>query len=57
MRMNRNHWQALNDKDIFEVNFHKFMELESKSNQIEIAEEFGITLGEVNMLKRKINRT
>jgi len=33
------------------------MELENKYNALEIAKEFGISIGEVNILRKKITRT
>lgn len=38
------------------LDFHKFMEIEGSMTRIEIAEELGISLGEVKKLKEKINR-
>ncbi|MGM8212965.1 hypothetical protein ACLIBH_09245 [Virgibacillus sp. W0430] len=57
MRVQKKHWQALKTNDIYDINFHQFMELENERSNIEIAEEFGITLGEVKLLKKKINRS
>ncbi|MFD2046186.1 hypothetical protein ACFSTA_11610 [Ornithinibacillus salinisoli] len=57
MRYNEKHWNSKNNKDIFGVNFHRFVELEDSSNHMEIAQELGISLGEVKSLKKKINRT
>lgn len=45
------------NKDIHDVNFHRFMELHDHTNHMEMAMELGITLGEVNQLKKKVNRT
>ncbi|MFD1038585.1 hypothetical protein ACFQ3N_09290 [Virgibacillus byunsanensis] len=56
MRMQEKQWNSTGNKDIHGINFHRFMELESHSNHMEIAEELGISLGEVKMLKKKINR-
>ncbi|WP_199868594.1 hypothetical protein [Virgibacillus senegalensis] len=41
---------------IFGADFHRFMEIEGHLNRIEIAEELGISLGEVKKLKEKLNR-
>lgn len=57
MRTHRNHWKAYINKSVFGIDFHRFVELEMTSNHIEIAEELGISLGEVNALKKKLSRT
>lgn len=56
MRIQYNQWNAFETKDVFGVNLHRFMELEGHLNHMEIAQELGISIGEVNMLKKKINR-
>lgn len=56
MRLNEKHWYSTNNKEVFGVNLHRFMEIEEHYNHMEIAQELGITLGEVKMLKKKINR-
>ncbi|WP_165769126.1 hypothetical protein [Virgibacillus profundi] len=56
MRFNEKQWNSANNKDILGVNIHHFMEMEGHSNHMEIAQEFGISIGEVKMLKKKINR-
>lgn len=57
MRIGYNHWYAKENKDVYGVNFHRFLELEGNANHMEIAEELGISLGEVKTLKKKIIRT
>ncbi|MEN2467680.1 hypothetical protein [Ornithinibacillus sp. FSL M8-0202] len=57
MRMNEKHWSSHNNRDIFGVNLHKFIEMEQSSGHMEIAQELGISLGEVKALKKKINRS
>jgi len=57
MRINDKHWSITSSKNIFNINFHQFMELEGKSNHMEIAEELGISLREVHILKKRITRT
>ncbi|WP_177183338.1 hypothetical protein [Lentibacillus persicus] len=57
MRMNEKQWRSSTDKDIFGVDFHRFAELDDQFNHIEIAEELGVSLSEVNRLKKKIMRT
>ena len=56
MRLHEKHWNASNNKEIFGVNLHRFMEIEEHYNHMEIAQELGITLGEVKKLKKKVNR-
>ncbi|UFT97881.1 hypothetical protein KO561_11745 [Radiobacillus kanasensis] len=57
MRANRKETIAKEANDIYGVNFHRFMEVEGQLNGMEIAEEFGISLGEVKKLKEKLNRS
>ncbi|GAA0601739.1 hypothetical protein GCM10009001_18200 [Virgibacillus siamensis] len=58
MRYHEKQWNAtMNNHDMFGVNLHHFMELEKDHNHMEIAEEFGISVGEVKMLKKKIVRS
>jgi len=57
MRYGEKQWVQANTKDIFGVNLHQFMELQETANYMEIAEELGISVGEVKMLKKKINRS
>ncbi|GAB3050423.1 hypothetical protein [Virgibacillus ainsalahensis] len=56
MRSNDKQWNVSMSKEVTGVDLHHFMELQGHANHMEIAEEFGITLGEVKMLKKKINR-
>ncbi len=55
--MNEKHWSSHNNRDIFGVNLHRFIEMQDSSGHMEIAQELGISLGEVKALKKKINRT
>ncbi|WP_175631900.1 hypothetical protein [Virgibacillus siamensis] len=57
MRYHEKQWNANLTKDVFGVDLHQFMEMEGNHNHMEIAEEFGITLGEVKKLKKKITRS
>ncbi|MFC0299847.1 hypothetical protein ACFFIS_03270 [Virgibacillus soli] len=57
MRQSEKLWKANHNKDIFGVNFHRFIELEENASHMEIAHELGISLGEVRMLKNQMNRT
>lgn len=45
------------NKNIFSIDFHHFTEIEKNYNSLEIAEEFGISLKDVKVLKQKMNRT
>ncbi|MFC2948452.1 hypothetical protein [Virgibacillus sediminis] len=57
MRINEKHGTTIHGADVAGINFHRFMELENYANHMEIAEEFGISLGEVHKLKKKISRS
>lgn len=57
MRMQDKHWNANQNQSILGVNFHRFLEMEGSANHMEIAEELGISLGEVKELKKRIIRT
>lgn len=57
MRFQEKHWNSNMSKDIYGANFHRFTEVEDQFNHMEIAEELGISLGEVKKLKKKITRT
>jgi hypothetical protein len=56
LRYQEKHWNAHNSQDIFGVNLHRFLELEGSAGHMEIAQELGLSLGEVKALKKKINR-
>ncbi|MCG3420708.1 hypothetical protein ACTWPF_08580 [Oceanobacillus sp. M65] len=56
MRYGEKQWTSANNKELFGVNLHRFVEMEGHANHMEIAHEFGISLGEVKMLKKKLNR-
>lgn len=57
MRQQDKQWYAGNSKDIFGVDLHRFVDLDGHANHLEIAEELGISIGEVRMLKKKLNRS
>ncbi|WP_197468144.1 hypothetical protein [Fictibacillus phosphorivorans] len=38
------------------LSFHDFLSLEKSSNNMELAEEFGLNLYQVNQLRKKIKR-
>ncbi|MBY7143287.1 hypothetical protein KFZ56_09490 [Virgibacillus sp. NKC19-3] len=56
MRLHEKQWNVNSHTDMLDVNFHRFMELEGHATHMEIAEELGVSLGEVKMLKKKMNR-
>lgn len=56
MRVNDNQSNKYNN-GLLNVDFHRFIELSSGSNSLEIAEELGISLHDVKKLKRKLNRS
>ncbi|MDC3412425.1 hypothetical protein NC797_04890 [Aquibacillus sp. 3ASR75-11] len=56
MRYNERQQYAHTLQNQFGVDFHKFMEAEGNANQMELAQEFGISLGEVKKLKDKLDR-
>ncbi|MBU8565635.1 hypothetical protein KM914_04145 [Virgibacillus pantothenticus] len=57
MRTSEKQWNAHQYKEVFGVNLHQFLELvEAEANHMEMAEQLGISLREVNILKKKINR-
>ncbi|MFD2630947.1 hypothetical protein [Oceanobacillus kapialis] len=56
MRANDKQWVTNHNKELFGVNLHHFMEMEGHANHMELAQEFGISLGEVKKLKKKLNR-
>ncbi|MBH0163281.1 hypothetical protein IHV12_00055 [Fictibacillus sp. 7GRE50] len=39
-----------------QLSFHDFLSLEKSANDMELAEEFGMNLYQVNQLKKKIKR-
>ncbi|NCU18275.1 RNA polymerase subunit sigma-70 [Pallidibacillus pasinlerensis] len=58
MRASDKHHQAnLTSKGVFGVNFHEFIDTEEDSTMFEIASEFGISLGDVRKLKKRLNRS
>ncbi|WP_284139691.1 MULTISPECIES: sigma factor-like helix-turn-helix DNA-binding protein [unclassified Virgibacillus] len=56
MRYHEKQWATNANQDIFQVDFHRFIELYGDATHMEIAEELGISLGEVKALKKKLNR-
>jgi hypothetical protein len=58
MRINEKN-QIITDgnNQIFNTNLHHFMERENQANSLELASEFGLSLGEVKLLKKKLERS
>jgi hypothetical protein len=52
LRSSESNAYDLKGKDIFGVNFHDFIKNESVKQNIELASEFGISLGEVKKLRK-----
>lgn len=44
-------------KSLFGVNFHEFIDQQDQSTMYEVASDFGISLGEVKKLKKRLNRS
>jgi hypothetical protein len=44
------------DSKLLGINFHDFMEKGSDTNALELAAEFGLSLGEVKKLKKQMER-
>ncbi|MFC4022675.1 hypothetical protein ACFOUV_02435 [Oceanobacillus longus] len=57
MRMNDKQTNVNDQKDIFSTDLHHFVEMEGRGTHLEIASELGISIGEVKMLKKKLNRS
>ncbi len=57
MHKSKKQWNAHRHTDLFGVNLHQVMELvEAEANHMEMAEELGLSLREIHVLKKKINR-
>lgn len=56
MRTSEKHWESTINSSIFGVDYHRFIDMESNASHMEIAQEFGISLGEVKKLKKKLDR-
>ncbi|MFD1358329.1 hypothetical protein ACFQ4X_10475 [Fictibacillus halophilus] len=54
MRQNRKGIEGISQWK--QVSFHDFISLEKSANNMELAEEFGLDLYQVNQLKKKIKR-
>lgn len=56
MDMNEKNKQAYQN-GLFGVNFHDFIQKEADATHVELASEFGLTLKDVKMLKKKLSRS
>lgn len=57
MHTSEKQWNAQQYKELFGVDLHHFIELvDAEANHMEMAEQLGLSLREVNILKKKINR-
>ncbi len=54
--MNEKQWNIGNQKDILSADLHRFTELEGRGTNLEIASELGISIEDVKLLKKKLNR-
>jgi hypothetical protein len=45
------------DNQLFGVDFHDFIQQEANSTTYELASEFGLTLGDVKKLKKRMERS
>ncbi|WP_425383216.1 RNA polymerase subunit sigma-70 [Rossellomorea oryzaecorticis] len=48
---------ANGENQLFGVNFHHFVEREKDAMNVELASEFGLSLREVKLLKKKMERS
>ncbi|BCB04950.1 RNA polymerase subunit sigma-70 [Bacillus sp. KH172YL63] len=48
---------ANGDNQLFDVDFHQFLAREKDALNVELASEFGLTLREVKLLKKKMERS
>ncbi|MBS4173658.1 RNA polymerase subunit sigma-70 [Bacillus sp. FJAT-49736] len=54
---NKNQLSNAGSSQIFQTDLHHFMEREDQALSIELASEFGLSLGEVKLLKKKMERS
>ncbi|HZG73579.1 MAG TPA: hypothetical protein VEY51_18730 [Chondromyces sp.] len=58
MRANDKHQISANgENQVFGVDFHHFIQREKEFDSIELASEFGLTLRDVQFLKKKLERS
>ncbi|WP_212943607.1 hypothetical protein [Heyndrickxia oleronia] len=57
MRSNEKSQLVTNEgNQIFGTNLHSFIERENQATSLELASEFGLSLGDVKLLKKKLGR-
>lgn len=59
MDVRANHRQQMHASQkhaIFSIDYHSFLDKEEQASHIELANEFGLSLREVQLLKKKLNR-
>ncbi|HWJ76991.1 MAG TPA: hypothetical protein VNR61_02820 [Niallia sp.] len=57
MRFGEKHSNANGlDSKLLGIDFHDFMEKEGNSNVVELATEFGLSIGEVKKLKKQMGK-
>ena len=57
MRFGEKHLSANGlDSKLLGIDFHDFMEKEGNSNVVELASEFGLSLGEIKKLKKQLGK-
>ncbi|WP_171038035.1 hypothetical protein [Aquibacillus sediminis] len=57
MRFHQKQANAQMISDTTGVHVHRAMDLEGKSNSLEIAEELGVTKNDIKKIKEKMNRS
>ncbi|WP_193224595.1 hypothetical protein [Bacillus sp. B1-b2] len=57
MRFGEKHIAASGaDSKLLGIDFHDFMEKEGNNNAVELASEFGLSLGDVKKLKKQLGK-
>ncbi|WP_170885496.1 hypothetical protein [Bacillus alkalicellulosilyticus] len=57
MRSSMNHQRRMNGEDgLFSVDFHEFVEKEQQQSTVELAGEFGLSVRDIKVLKKKLER-
>ncbi|MEG9296937.1 RNA polymerase subunit sigma-70 [Mangrovibacillus sp. Mu-81] len=58
MRSSDKHFMSANgENQLYGVDFHHFVEREKDALNVELASEFGLSLREVKLLKKKMERS
>ncbi|UFJ38993.1 hypothetical protein LOK74_12970 [Brevibacillus humidisoli] len=57
MRQAKNETDAKQiNRQLFSVDFHDFLEKEATMNDVELSQEFHISIGDVRLLRKKMSR-